>query len=816
MKTSINRNGTSDQNDNMVRFILDLTRRLHPSKIESVRRGLTALAVSNTPSGPLFDFMGLINPNMPQNVFSDVVTGILANTSRMMSSKAHRMNPSSVKLSPPIGAPVPSLTFTDGDIDDILMDEDGVFSGDTDVNVANALSEIKNLKRGRSARRRALLRDPKTMKFVKIFGSATMQALARAQRHDSGFLQELSNILSDIEGKERINIRPKRDYYPAKVSTVATAESKDFGEGGIPAAVIAGLTAAGKFIVEYGPLIYAVFDAILGTGSGTAVKAYIPNGQTYQSYDKSLEVLARSAEKAKLGAVASNIRDVIAEIKAVKYKFTDPKYSSSNAIRWRELYAKTYAMHLVRDITIKLQAALAKRYMTLNSDQPTVSQLLIPKSNVPLANLMQSVWDPNLIQDEDQAWKDFKDYAQANIKANPLMKNMLGNLTLGMLEGNFKNGSSSLTPGPDLNPNDGWDDVSAQFIKTDYVKYIAQYIYAIKAHVNLAYDFSTKFDRGNLSVTLEMMFPGGDYSGFKPWDVQYMNTFYSLLNKKFQSLGASSKEVTTNVANNNVVNNQNQVVTNEVVNDNQDVNPSYNNVDDPSAGTILITPNETIVGLGHYVDPATGKVTDYSDLFELGRAATELKRRATLMVNIPSGNFYGDPLEGGLFGLIGKAAGFLGKKLLKVPAVAKFAKKIPILKNFVKSEPNQAAAVAANANATEASGLSKLLSLGGALPNTPGGIEGVMTMIKSAAESMKGIDAKMDTLINSISQLQLNTLTAGDIGSGDIYSDMQRVASYDPHAQYPLGAILQAIASGDINDLTDNVSGDVDLWRIVA
>jgi hypothetical protein len=778
---------------------------------------------------------------MDSESFDHLVTGIMANIQRMMNQPELRMPISNIKIGPPLGYNLPNLTFSEGDIDDILMNENDLFSGDVEPNkaaISQAVDMIKYLKSTRAKRREILRSRPDILKILIEFGELVIRAMAKVARRDTGFLHALYHELRSYHGSLRPYKQKGDDYHHINVNETLSAlgreamrnkamsQSEGEGdlayEGGIPVAVYSALAKAGKFIIDYGPWIYAAYQAISGDGaSNDYVKSDVHYNTNLTSINEVIDKLTASSKSAGVGLNFTKYKKKFSDIPS---GFVAAKYQTSNAAQWRQVYGRAMAKEVVRKYTMSLQGQLAKAYLDKNPDQPTVAKLMVPSRAVPTHRFMQSAWDPLIVQDEDVAWKDFVDYTEALFAVNPKAKGYLGNEGVSDLERKFKNGSAGLSL--DVSTSDGWDDVSKAYALKTWGKQILAFLKELEQTAKASYEFSTQFEEGGVKITRNEMFTTSPESSFKPWDKDYMAGFNENLRRIRKEKQSSGSIVTPdNTVVENVSSNDNIVNTNTNVNTN--VNTNQNNMIDPSSGAIIVTPHGTIVGSGNMT--TNGKISDYSDLYELGKTIHEMQKKSRLMIDIPGMSAMGDiPTEefgeGGFFGGLLKGALKIGKKLLSktkigkkiIGGATKLLSKVPILKSFIKKKPVDVASLAKNVIGKEMGNLKSLLNIKG-VPGSPGGIMDLLKTVKSSVTLLQGISPKLDSILSALTSLELKTFGVGDILTGDIRTDIQIKDGFDPDAEYSIGDVLTAMTDPEAmlnSEDDDDFQGSIDLWRI--
>jgi hypothetical protein len=265
--------------------------------------------------------------------------------------------------------------------------------------------------------------------------------------------------------------------------------------------------------------------------------------------------------------------------------------------------------------------------------------------------------------------------------------------------------------------------------------------------------------------------------------------------------------VITNTGGNDVPSNENQIT--NVVKGAGITGPSSG-----SDGTILITPDQTVVGMGHYIDPETGTMTDYNDLYRLGQYIRSMQDKASLYIRLPHSMGTGDPLEGGLLG----TALNIGKRLLKntkigkkiTGAVNKIASKLPVLKKLVQNKPQMISQVAQQSAQREADAMQTVAQK--SLPETPAEIFQLLSSVQTLSEVVSGIDTKLDNVISEISRIQLGSTSVTNNLVND-ESPFEPVENDELANDVPvsLGDVFASALSGErLMSL-----GDIDLWQIL-
>jgi len=824
----------------LLEFLSNIVDRLPQNIKEKHARRVHSSVSSPRSPGQLFNFASMLNPNMPREMFDDVVTGILANLQQMMTSSRFRMQTDNIKMAPPISSPVPNLTFTAGDIDTLLDDDDDKHEVNNDESNM-AKQTIKNLKESREAKRNMIKDNPKVKQFIHNLGSASVLALQKAYLNDAGFIESLTSILAD-KGltSSKFIVNPVNDYYLSKTANT-NKTGKSITTGAIPLVVAAKL---GKAVVDFGPLLVMAYKMITGASTNSSIQSDTKTSISMALGDKSLSTLSANAEASGFKEVATVLAKADNAIKSIASSFSNQNVSTPNAIAWREIYGKQFSNYIIKNITFQLQLALSQSYAKINPEQKQLIALLTPKNNVPFYNLMQSTWDPIAIQDENVAWADFLDYTTVALKLNKDLQTMMGKTKVSDLRSQFLYGASKVANAAIPNIMDGWDNVSKSYLKLKYPLVINQFVNGLTDNIKKAYSFSSLMSSTFSLVTPNLMYPSGNYSAFFPWRDDFMVKF------KLQATSIqktqSSKPKVSNISNVSSINPgvNNVVLNNDVVPGNNGVNvvsndnvinqPNTNNQTQKGAdadGTILITPYETVVSVGHYVDPQTGQVNDYSDLYRLGRSVREMRDKAMLFIDLPGSRPLGsgDPLIGGLFSIAGKigkklAQTKLGKKVVD-KVKDKVLSKIPIVKQFVKSQPQEAQKIAQTSNMRETQAVSKLENMSSLPPSSfdpTSMLEGIKA-IKESSEVLRGIDQKTDQIIDALSQLKINTISIADqITTGLAPKMLESNSSIDENHPYSAVDVIEqatddgmSSSDGEMSDGSNGYAGDIDIWKIL-
>lgn len=801
----------------LMRFMIELFKRLPSEQRSEFQRILYSTNLRAGSSEPLIDPFVYMSPHLSEEQWSAVVSGALANMARLMSDKSKRLNPDIIKIAPPLGSPTSGLTLTTGDLDVVRAASD-------DRQINDAITTLSD-NRARISHAINNLHIP----TLEILSSILNTALSMSN-DGSDFMVNLIAVVSRYTGKDPLPLRSTQKYSTLRKRN--DSDRDDVGQGGLAAATVATLISRGRMILSVIGFIHSAYLLIKKTNPDVTSKVSGLNLNNVSATIKDLENTVRTyGTQAQFAAFTTSLTDFNKTINADR----GPTMSSSQFDQWFQIILPANAKYWIDKTSRYLQGSFANLYKQMNPKADKSYKFLTPPTTLPTEFLLSFLTSPEIMKDQKLVDEDFSNYAAGVKQYEPSSHINWSVEKMRILNGfNPEEGPLEL-----LKSSDGWDKIVDRYIREILVPYIPKLISIFKAIILDSIQWALTFAKYYPQASPNRVF-GSSKPVITPWDKKQMDdlkTRIEAIHIQFTKNNVSTGESNKNTSGDNTIvinntddnNDQNDVI---VVPDNSNSGNDNSRRNTSADGTIIITPHETIINMGHYQDPQTGAINDFEDLYIIGKAIKDARMKARFMINLPYQGFAsGDIATGSILGIAAGIAGKLAKKALQSPAISNILKKKRgagenLVKKLVTDDPSSIKNLAEQVTNRETKSIQTLdNALANGLPLSPQGLMELLSAVQTLAPIIKDMSEDIKNLVKMTNLISAKILTSESLAA----NAQESIQPFDRgfNVATPVMGLIDSLALADDpsdrlasllvsqGDLSTYTLGDIDLWRVV-